>query len=180
MKKIIIGALTLVLLLVTALSASAQMNYYGAYGYDQSYTQHVPMQNQYFDSYYDNHGKNQKYERAYETWRYQQAVSPYIIVQSPYGKKPWAKAYGDNFNPLATQGHPKVKYTQQTYTGTYKISPYSKPSTYTIGVNTRNYWAPQQIRFSTNPFYGSLYTRGYHCHDVDACHNHNIFPDSTI
>ncbi|MFC1648478.1 hypothetical protein ACFL1B_03380 [Nanoarchaeota archaeon] len=127
MKKTI---LLLAMLILSAYSASA---YYA----DYSNYQHIPTVNPYYANYYDTYGftQSQKYRNAVETSYYQQLGAPYILVSSPYGKRPWHKPYGDNY---------LVQETQEAF----------------------------------NPFYGFPYIRQYHCHGPNACHNHNIFPDS--
>ncbi len=81
-KTIILG-----LVLLTLASATA------AYHLDN-----IPRKNPRYSNYFDHneHLREDKFRNAIKRFRYQKAMSPYILVRSPYGKKPWKKPYGDN------------------------------------------------------------------------------------
>lgn len=111
-------ALTLMMLAVASMSVSAYysgfgLNYasrynpnfgygYNSYGYnylDSGYFSTLPRSNPYYGQYVSGHSflRDTTYKQAIKRFHYQEHSSPYLVVSSPYGKKPWIKPYGDGF-----------------------------------------------------------------------------------
>ena len=55
--------------------------------------------NPHYANYFDTHSylRKDRFQRHVETIGYQQHSSPYVLVSSPYGKRPWVRPYGDNY-----------------------------------------------------------------------------------
>lgn len=58
----------------------------------------MPYENPRYGQYVEtnSHERSQKFRDAVKRWEYQQAQSPYLLVRSPYGKRPWNQPYGDD------------------------------------------------------------------------------------
>ncbi len=64
-------------------------------------THTMPQENPRYGEYVQTHSykRSAKFTDAVKRFRYQQAQSPYLLVRSPYGTKPWNKPYGDEAIP---------------------------------------------------------------------------------
>ena len=86
-----------------------QQNYFNPYGVSgNTYGNHnsyksLPNTNPGYEQYFNAHSfmRQDKYQSFHKRVHYQEHVSPYMIVSSPYGKRPWFKPYGDG-NPRIT------------------------------------------------------------------------------
>lgn len=69
----------------------------GTSAYLMHYPGQQPQRINPYDHFFETNSymRDTHFRRFVETSRYNQFMSPYMIIRSPYGQRPWYKMYGD-------------------------------------------------------------------------------------